>query len=232
VSLEVDGAPEVDEAHDRRERALLEANLQLAWSPNPATRERAARELGERERNESAERRLRDLALGDRNADVRLAAINALNELGAVDSLADIARTGDTEEKLAALDAVEDLEPIDDADEIDEFEAMTTAALLDALDDSNPDVYERAAEMLEDRTDPYVVSSLWDKFFSSAEVDFERAEVVLDLLEYLDQEVDEAREFLDYVDPTDWATFSEAVRDNFPTPLDCNGQKSLSSLCG
>ena len=172
------------------------------------------------------------LALGDRDAHVRLAAINALNELGAVEPLADIARVGDTEEKLAALDAVEDLEPIDDADEIDEFEAMTTAALLDALDDSNPDVYERAAEMLEDHTDPSVISSLWSKFFSSAEVNFERAEVVLDLLEYLDQEVGEAREFLDYVDPTDWAAFSEAVRENFPTPLDCNGQKALSSVCG
>ena len=177
---------------------MLEASLQRSQDVDPGVRARAARELGElghRDR-EPALRTLRALAVRDRSPEVRLAARSALDELGAGRPLAE------------------------DVEELDAFQAMTTAALLDTMDDPSRAVFERAAEMLAEREDPSLVPKLWDKFFRYTGTDLDRAEVILDVLESQGQEVDQARQALAYIDPIDWQTFSAELRAQFPPPPD------------
>ena len=95
---------------------------------------------------------------------------------------------------------------VPEAPEIEPIEEVvyTTAELVEALRDPNSDVYEMAADMLWDLDDPSVADAVWPMFEQYVAIDFDRAAVLLDLLDGLGQEVDEAYELLDYYDPTDW----------------------------
>lgn len=162
-------------------------------------RSRAAEELGEAGDRYSIPA-LESLARRDPSSNVRLAAVEALGDLDATGALADIVSDPDASDDTK----IEAIEEVVDTNEDLDFDSMTTGALLRALDDPNSDVYEAAAEMLWGVDDPSVNAAVWSQFERYAQIDFERAEVMLDLLESLDQEVDEARELLDYYDPTDW----------------------------
>ncbi len=97
-------------------------------------------------------------------------------------------------------------------------DAADTQGLIDALVDPNPVVHELAAQLALESRDPNLVASLWDRFFQHAENADGAATRVLDVLEGLDQEVDQARAFLDYADPADWDAYSDAIRAQFPHP--------------
>ncbi len=168
------------------------------------------------------ERHLQRLATDDPDGVVRSAAVDALLELGAVNGLVDVVAqtSAPADVRREAIEAIEDLEPLE-PDEVDEFEAMTTPALLQAVGDPDPDMYEPALYILEESTDPAVPAALWGMFEGDLTSNYDRAEAILGVLDFLGEEVDEAWEALDYFDPTDWAAVARQRVANGWTQLDC-----------
>ena len=162
-------------------------------------RSRAAEALGEAGDRHSIPV-LERLARRDPSSNVRLSAVEALGELDATGALADIVSDPGVSQDIK-MEAIEKV--VDTNRELD-YDSMTTDALLRALDDPNSDVYEAAADLLWGVDDASVAAAVWSRFDQHAQRDFDRAEVMLDLLESLDQEVDEARELLDDYDDVDW----------------------------
>jgi hypothetical protein len=194
VSSDISDKPEyvADSARLNRLRASL-------GDRSRRNRSRAAEALGKVGDRHSVSA-LERLARRDPSSNVRLSAVEALGELDATGALAEIVVHPDVSGDIK-LEAIERM--VDTNQELD-YDSMTTDALLRALDDPNSDVYEAAADLLWGVDDASVAAAVWSRFNQHAQVDHDRAEVMLDLLESLDEEVDEARELLDDYDDVDW----------------------------
>jgi hypothetical protein len=145
---------------------------------------------------------LRDTALHGASSAERLSAVDGLAMTGAIESLAEVAAFAGGEERvqLAALDA---LSTLHDAQVGEGGRAVSGRAIPDvlrSLDDPKTRVYESAADLLQEFDDGTVTPALWDRFLVYLPSDLDRAETILDALEYFEEEVDEAYEALDYYD--------------------------------
>ena len=196
VVVSLERSDESDRVADSARLERLRASLGDRSRRNRSHAAEALGEAGDRRSVPALER----LARRDPSSNVRLSAVEALGELGATGALADIVADPDVSQDVK----MEAIEGVVDANRELEYDSMTTDMLLRALDDPNSDVYEAAADMLWDVDDPSVVAAVWSRFSRHAGVDSDRAEVMLDLLESLDQDVDEARGRLDEYDDVDW----------------------------
>jgi HEAT repeat protein len=149
------------------------------------------------------------LARRDPSPEVRAAAEEGLRELGAEDAIAETSK-----------DPAGAEEPFEDEETrlsrprpggID-YDSMSKESLVSLLSDPDLDVREAAVGALAYNQHYGAISDLWNAFFR--EPDWNTQELILDALEHMGQEVEEARELL-YMSnekEIDWDRLAESVQ--------------------
>jgi HEAT repeat protein len=158
--------------------------------PSPEVRRSAVRELV-RQDDRDAVRALTRLARRDPSPEVRAAAEEGLRELGAEDAIAE------TDEGPAGPD-----DPSENGDAPPDrpgpggvdYDSLSTGALVALLSNPDLDVRESAVDALGYNEHYGAIPALWNAFFS--EPSWFVRDLILDALEDMDQEVEEARELL------------------------------------
>jgi hypothetical protein len=180
--------------------ALIAARRALK-DPSPEVRTSAVRELVRRE-DQDAVRALARLARSDPSPEVRVAAEQGLRELGAEDAIPE------ADEGPPAPDQT----PEDGGDpqgpaEID-YDSLSTGELVGLLSDPDADVRESAVDALVFNEHYGAIPALWNAYYS--EPSWFGRDLILDALEDMDQNVDEARDLLYFEDETE--ADMEAIR--------------------
>ena len=162
------------------------------------------RELVRREDQDSV-RALTRLARRDPSPEVRLAAEEGLRELGAEDAIPEA-----DEGPLALDETPEDggdpLHPPGPA-EVD-YDSLSTGELVGLLSDPDTDVRESAVDALGYNEHHGAIPALWNAYYS--EPSWFVRDLILDALEDMDQNVNEARDLLYLEDETE--VDMEAIR--------------------
>jgi HEAT repeat protein len=149
------------------------------------------------------------LARRDPSPEVRAAAAEGLRELGAEDAIAERSQDPAGPEGPSETEETPPSRPRPGG--ID-YDSMSTESLVTLLSDPDLDVRTAAVDALAHNQRYGAIPELWNAFFR--EPDWSTQELILDALEEMGQEVEEARELL-YMSKEkeiDWDRLAESVQ--------------------